>query len=280
MVLDLFGAPSWAAMPAAGCELAQTTSFSRPLLPSALAGYRLLIRSLLRLAAAEGVSLEWWSPWNEPNDPRFISPQRAGCTPSSPTLSPIVYAQLARTMAAELRAAGGVHHLLLGELNDLEVGSPHTTSVSEFIAALPSDVLCLGSVWSIHAYARYGPDAELTEPVHALKTALDARGGCARGSTVWVTEAGAGAPHPGQGQPVGLTEEREGCEALARQLRGWYSDPRVGALFQYTFRDDPAFPVGLISAALSKLALTYGLLLAWSHLHQLGLPPPSTSACA
>src|SRR2546422_4110966 len=40
--------------------------------------------------------------------------------------------------------------------------------------------------------------------------------------------------------------------SLGAQLLGWYRDPRVGAVFQYTFRDDPAFPVGLVDARLSR----------------------------
>ena len=34
------------------------------------------------------------------------------------------------------------------------------------------------------------------------------------------------------------------------QVERWRSDPRVGAVFQYTFRDDPDFPVGLTDAEL------------------------------
>ena len=36
----------------------------------------------------------------------------------------------------------------------------------------------------------------------------------------------------------------------------------MGAVFQYEFRDDPAFPVGLASADLSHLSSTYRLWLA------------------
>ncbi|MHB8242580.1 MAG: hypothetical protein ACYDHN_11365 [Solirubrobacteraceae bacterium] len=280
VVIDVFGTPTWAAAPPSGCELPGTAPFSRPLTAAALERYRTLIRSLLRLAAAEGVALEWWSPWNEPNDPRFISPQRSGCAADSPALSPLVYAQLARAMAAELRADGGTHRLVLGELNDFEVGSAHTTSVSEFIAALPADVLCLDGVWSIHAYARYGADVPPSEPVHEIEDALDARGDCGRDATVWVTEAGAGAPHPGQGRAEDEAQEREGCMALADQLHGWLKDPRVGAIFQYTFREDPDFPVGLVSADLAHRLPSYGLWLQWTRSRTPGSPPPSAADCA
>jgi hypothetical protein len=281
VVLDVFGTPAWAALPGSGCETSVTPAFARPLRPAAIADYRALIRALLALGAREGVALEWWSPWNEPNDPRFISPQWSSCAPSSPPESPAVYAQLARAMAAELRAAGGRHNLLLGELNAFEVDTPHSTSISRFIGALPADVICLGTVWSIHAYARHAPASPLPDPVKALETALDARGACGRDADIWVTEAGAGAAHPGRTRLADAADEQAGCLALARQLQAWHSDPRVGAVMQYTFREDPAFPVGLISADLSHLYPAYRLWLAWSRPHAPGSPPQTpAAACA
>ena len=279
VVIDIFGAPQWAAQAPSGCELPGATPFARPLRSAALAAYAALIHALLALARTEGVALEWWSPWNEPNDPRFISPQRSGCTSGSSTLSPAVYGQLLRTMAAALHVDGATHHLILGELNDFEVGSPHTTSIREFVAALPKEVLCIGSVWSIHAYARYGDGEAPGDAVDALEQALDARGGCARDATIWVTEAGAGAARPGGRRGAGAAEEADGCRALARQLLGWYRDPRVGAVFQYTFREDPDFPVGLVSAELSHPYPTYGLWLAWAQRRAAGEPPPTAAAC-
>jgi hypothetical protein len=281
VVIDILGTPAWAARAASGCETPGTTAFARPVRPSAIAGYRALIASLLRLGARYGVPLKWWSPWNEPNDPRFLSPQRSSCAAGSPPASPAIYAQLARAMAAELRAAGGEHHLLLGELNDLEIDTPHTTSIAQFVGALPPDVLCLGGVWAIHAYARHAPAPASTDAVGALETALDARGGCTRAAGVWVTEAGAGAPHPGRPRPAGAADQQAGCRALAAQLQAWHADPRVGAVFQYTFREDPAFPVGLVSADLSQLYPTYRLWLAWSQRRLAGAPPPTpVAACA
>jgi hypothetical protein len=279
VVIDIFGVPAWAARPPSGCERAGTAPFSRPLTPSGLAAYRSLIRSLLALAAREGVSLRWWSPWNEPNDPLFISPQRASCADGSPPVSPFVYAQLARAMAAELHAdGGGPHELLLGELAGSLSDSPHRTGIASFVAALPGDVLCLGDVWSVHAYSSVSAS---DDPVRALESALAARGTCASGARIWVTETGTGAPHAGESRPAGLGEERAGCEALAAQLIRWHADPRVDAVFQYTFREDPSFPVGLISADLSRLYPSYRLWLAWSRLSAAGQAPPiPTGGCS
>ncbi len=79
-----------------------------------------------------------------------------------------------------------------------------------------------------------------------------------------MTETGAGAPHAGAPRPPGEADEAAGCRALAVQLARWYADPRVGAVFQYTFREDDLFPVGLADAALTRLYPAYYLWLAWA----------------
>jgi hypothetical protein len=259
VVLDVFGAPSWAAAPPSGCEVPGTQPFSRPIGVAGLVGYRRLIHALLELGVREGVRLSWWSPWNEPNNAQFLSPQRASCATSSPSLAPAVYAQLAQAMADELTADGGVHHLLLGELAAYPTDSVHRTSVASFVAALPASVVCLSDVWSIHAYASFGEHAARTEPVAALEHAIDARGACGQAASVWITETGAGAPDPGRRRDDVASELYEGCVALARQVVGWSRDARVGAIFQYSFREDTAFPVGLLSADLSHTYPAYDM---------------------
>jgi hypothetical protein len=274
VVLDLFGAPAWAARGPGGCEFGATRPFSRPVSAAGIAGYRALIRSLLALGAREGVALPWWAPWNEPNDAVFVSPQRASCAADAPSLAPAVYAQLAQAMADELHAAGGVHRLLLGELNGFATDSPHRTSVSSFVAALPESVVCLSDVWSVHAYAAYAaaPESESEHEPEELEAALDARGACGRRASIWITEAGAGAPHPGRPRRPGSQDERAGCQALAEQLRRWAVDPRVRAAFQYSFREDPAFPVGLVNADLTHVYPAYGLWLSYTRASARGEP--------
>jgi hypothetical protein len=102
VVMDILGAPAWAALPAHGCERASDGSFARPLRPGAIGAYRQLIAGLAGLARREGAAVAWWSPWNEPNDPLFITPQRASCGAAGAPLSPGVYGQLTAAMAAEL----------------------------------------------------------------------------------------------------------------------------------------------------------------------------------
>lgn len=281
VVLDLFGVPPWAAASARGCELAGSEPFSHPISAAGLIGYRSLIRALIALSAEQGVPLRWWSPWNEPNNPDFLGPQRSSCATDAPSRAPAVYAQLAEAMGAELTAAGGTRHMLLGELAAYADDSDHRTSVSSFVAALPPRALCLGDVWAIHAYAAWGDARGGEDPVSVLARALDARGSCAADAKIWVTESGAGAPHPGSARPPGPAAQREGCQALGAQLQRWSANPRVGAIFQYSFREDPAYPVGLVSADLRRTYPTYRLWLAYAQASAGHAPPPPSSAsCA
>jgi hypothetical protein len=260
VVIDLLGAPAWATLPPHGCEAPGTEPPARALSPAALPSYRALISDVLSLGRREGVALPWWAPWNEPNDPRFLSPQRASCRAGGEPLAPASYAELARAAAAQLKASGSGGQLLLGELGGYETGSRHRLSLAEFVDALPRDVLCLSRDWSVHAYAPYGPRAAGGgEPVAALEQALDERGGCAAGARVWVTEAGAGAPRPGKPRSGSAAEQRAGAAALAAQVEGWRGDPRVAAVFQYSFREDPAYPVGLADPRLTGLYDTYSV---------------------
>ena len=62
--------------------------------------------------------------------------------------------------------------------------------------------------------------------------------------------------------------------ALAAQLKRWTADPRVQAILQYTFRDDPAFPVGLLSADLAHVRADYRLWLLYTQARAQGKAPP------
>jgi hypothetical protein len=58
--------------------------------------------------------------------------------------------------------------------------------------------------------------------------------------------------------------DREACLAMDGALRYWATDPRVDAAFQYTFREDSAFPVGLADPGLDRLYRSYEAWQAWS----------------
>ncbi|WP_354701149.1 hypothetical protein [Paraconexibacter sp. AEG42_29] len=260
VMIVLEGVPEWAAVPAGGCERGATRTRSRPINDAGLAGYRLLIRSLLALGRDLGVPLRWWSPWGEPNHPGFISPQRARCSVGSPSLSPAVYSRLVRAARAELDADEGVHDLVLGELAGYGNPTARGTGIAEFVRALPDDVACAGTVWSQHEYAQ--PDRRQPDAVGALERVLDERP-CTTGKPIWVTETGvggvrAGAPRGGDGLRQGAQ-----CAAQAAALERWDADPRVQAVFQFSVREDTAYPVGLFDPALRRAYRTYDLWRAW-----------------
>jgi hypothetical protein len=262
-----------------GCERSDATARSRPVNAQGLQAYQALIGQLLALAAEKGATVRYVSPWNEPNHPAFVSPQRAQCAKGSPTLAAGVYAQLVRAAKTALDAAPGDQQLVLGEMAGTTVASPRRSSVQEMVAALPDDVACLSRTWTQHDYAQVHPDPDKPDPVAALETALDARA-CTRGAHVWVTETGVGGDDPGGSRPTSDASLRAQCRAQERLLRRWAADPRVDAAFQYTFREDTAYPVGLADAGLTRLYPTYDLWFAWGAREPSDPAPARPGACA
>jgi hypothetical protein len=267
-VLVVYGVPPWAAQPVAGCRRPGTPPIAAALAPAALPAYRALIRSLIRLARRVGLELPWWSPWNEPNHPSFISPQRVRCQTGAPPVSPALYAGLARAMRAELAADRRPHRLVLGDLAGFTSSSPIRLSVSEFVADLPADVVCSAGAWAVHyGLARLASRAEAT--VAALEAALRRRR-CS--APIWITEAGA--PTPGAAV-AGADDPAGSCRELAAALAHWSADPHVAAVFQYTFREDPLFPIGLADPRLAHLYPAYAVWRAWGA-RAPGAPAPDT----
>jgi hypothetical protein len=272
----VYGVPDWAAIQPTGCERDDIGARSRPITAQGLEAYKKVVSSLQDLARDQGVSIRWWSPWNEPNGPFFISPQRAECRGSSKALSPAVYTKLARAMRAELQPG---QQLVVGELAGLENARKYGTSISEFFAGLPDDVVCNAGVFAQHAYAQRGDKADDPGAVGALEEVLDGRP-CARDKPIWVTETGVGGPHVGDERSPKEESIRADCQALNVALRRWDEDPRVDAAIQYTFRDDPVFPVGLADAELTKEWPAYQLFKAWGGTRDPdGPPPPLPAAC-
>ena len=196
VVVTIYGVPGWAAIEAGGCERAQETPRSRPITARGLRGYRALVRDLLRLGEEEGVDLRWWSPWNEPNQPFFVSPQRPRCDAQAPSRAIGVYTRLVRAVRAELRRAGGDRRLVLGEMAGVNQPSPLVTGVKELVEGLPEDVACSGAAWAQHQYAERGVEAGLEGAVGQLRRALNRRA-CTRDKPIWVTETGVGGTRVG-----------------------------------------------------------------------------------
>lgn len=274
----VLGVPGWAAAPAGGCERSDATAFSRPITPEGLRAYVALLRGLVDLGDQTGARLRWWSPWNEPNHPAFLSPQRERCSADAPSRAAAVYSELVRAARAALDAAPGDQRLVLGELAGYTTPTPKTSTIAELVSGLPDDVACASRVWSQHVYAPSQPDPGDGDPVAALEQALDARA-CTRGAHVWVTETGAGGPDPGADRPVDDVSLRAGCRAQDAMLRRWAADPRVDVAIQYTFREDTAYPVGLADARLTRAYPTYDLWRAWGARAPSDPAPPLPAAC-
>jgi hypothetical protein len=260
--------PDWAAAPPSGCERPATQPRSRPPRADALPAYRQLVAGLLAAAAEEGADLRYWSAWNEPNHPYFLSPQRGACDAAAPTAAAATYADLVRALQQTI----GDRQIVLGETAGLLEPTPYATSAPEFIAALPQDVVCASTIWSQHAYIG-GHD-----PVDAVADALAARG-CPHPFTIWITETGVGAVPPDLSAARAIAGEQEGCRALHDRLMRWWSDPRVTVAFQYTLREDDRFPTGLVTTDLAASRPTLAEWSAWGGARNPAAPPPP-SACA
>lgn len=278
VMVVIYGVPDWAAAGAQGCERPGAKPRSRAISDTGLEGYRALIRRLLALGEEVGVPLDWWSPWNEPNHPAFISPQRAGCAVDSPSLAPAVYGRLVRTAAGALKGSGA--KLVLGELAGFRAPRALSTGVAEFIRALPDEVACAAGAWSQHEYA--SPADEPVAPfardaVGEAEAALAARP-CTAKLPLWVTETGVGGERPGDPRPTGARALARQCAAQAARLERWAAAPRIDAVFQYTFREDTGYPVGLADARLQALYPTQRLWQDWADARG-GAPPPRPAGC-
>lgn len=245
VVVSVYGAPAWAKDPAPGCPSTGGT-IRRD-------AYQAFLHQLADVIAQEGVDVAYWSPWNEPNHPTFLAPQRAVCDAASPTLSAAAYAELVRAAREALPG----ERLMVGEVAGYDRPRKEETGAAEFAAALPRDVACASNVWAQHAYVGRGRSklaADRETGGHAallaaVTAALD-RHGCRTPHRIWITETGA------------RTSERA-CTGMDDALRAWEADDRVDVAIQYTVREDTAFPVGLADPALTLELPAYAAWLAW-----------------
>ena len=268
------GTPEWAARPPSGCERRRIGPTNRMPRTDALPAYRRLVGDVLRVAREEGATLRYWAPWNEPNHPYSSSPQRASCSGSAPNVSVGPYVEVAEALRAALARAPGDQRYVLGELAVMVRRLPITTTVNEFLEALPAKLVCGARAWTQHTYIG-------GEDVVDDVTALLAAKGCERRHAIWMTETGAGAPRTATARTGGRRAELRGCRAVHAILEDWYRDRRITAAVQYTLREDDVFPTGLVT---TDLARAYPALRAWQ---QWGLRartrpedrPPANPAC-
>jgi len=269
-VITIYSTPQWAAADPNGCEPDDTGPVARMPEPDA---YRALVRSLVSFTRAQRVPVAAWGPWNEPNHPAFLNPQRAQCDTASPPLSPDRYAQLVGIFREE---AGPDARLLLGEVSGYGSARETAAGAAEFAAALPRETACASDLFALHSYVGSPRDREGGAPlvgdparagdldiVNDVAAALDTHR-CERPHRLWITETGV------------TGEERrviEGCREMHTALGAWEAHPRVDAAFQYTVREDPLFRSGLAPARLGEPYPVYAAWAAWGGRGP-GEPPP------
>ncbi|HVL95137.1 MAG TPA: hypothetical protein VM266_04695, partial [Solirubrobacteraceae bacterium] len=245
VLVVITGTPQGLARPGTGCERAGTEPRSRPPTAAGIGAYERLIVRLLDEARASGADLRYWSPWNEPNHPYFLSPQRVRCDAAAASAATAPYVELAQAMRRALDGYPGRQELVLGETAGLLERKSSYTDVTQFIRGLPRGLACSAAAYGQHGYVG-GPD-----PVDEVADAL-ARFNCRRAPAVWMTETGVGSPRLGTDRASGARAQRRACRLMRKRLKRWYEDPRVTAAFQYTLREDDRFPTGLVTTDLRR----------------------------
>jgi hypothetical protein len=248
--------PLWAvAGPPTGCQKARHRH-ARAQMPR-IAAYRHFLRALNALADKVGVKIDFITPWNEPNHPGFLQPQRAHCRVTAKAIAPLAYARLVRAAERELRAG---QTIVLGSLAGLQKPRVYGAGAAEFIRGLPHDVACTEGPFAQHAYVgkpgRNGHPPPAADPDTAARfgllddvlAALDAKQ-CPQIKSLWIAE-------------TGTFDHR--CEAMFAALRSWALNDRVDAAFQYTFREAHRYPVGLVSPSLFDTYRSYRAWLAFA----------------
>jgi hypothetical protein len=248
--------PVWAvAGPPTGCQKPRNRH-ARAQMPR-IAAYRHFLRALNALADKVGVKIDYLTPWNEPNHPGFLQPQRAVCSVTSKAIAPRAYAKLVRAAKRELRFG---QTIVLGSLAGLQRPRVYGAGVAEFIRGLPHDVACTDGPFAQHAYigvkARGGRAPSPADPDSASRyglldgviAALDAKA-CPQIKPLWIAE-------------TGTFDHR--CAAMFSALRSWAINDRIDAAFQFTFREAHDYPVGLMSPSLFETYRSYQAWLAFA----------------
>ena len=111
-----------------------------------------------------------WTPWNEPNNPVFIAPQRAACVAARDGDSPGLRADGTARWRGATRGAATT-----GSCSATSAGvtrpRPTTSSSAEFGGDASRDVVC-GAVWGQHAYVVPPDGSEHAPPTRKRRRAL------------------------------------------------------------------------------------------------------------
>jgi hypothetical protein len=282
-LISFWGIPNWAGDVGDGCEAAKAREGAQPLAPGKEPAYKAMVAAIWGAVRAAGIEGADWTPWNEPNAPYFIDPQRSACTPDAEPRSPESFSRMVVAMDEELERlrattpAGSPargDRLVVGELAGWGAPSRRAVPTDEFLRALPDDVLCRADVISVHGYLEAHPRNGKGEPVAAGLRELDRRP-CLDGRPAWITETAVGAPRSGGERDTARGTLQFECRLMDQQLRRWYRDPRVTAAFQYSVRTDPAFPTGLMDEGLNRTFPVAKVWEAWGGDRDPAAEPPA-----
>jgi len=273
-IVTFMATPGWAAQGAGGCTPPNANPDARAPAAAAIPAYEQLVRAVLETAQRERIPIRHVSPWNEPNSGLFLAPQRDTCDPSRPSLSAGEYAPLARAALRAVKAQPGGGDLLLGETSSPFARRGNISLPEEFVAGLPDDVVCAAGVYTHHVYVG---DPERLDAIRAALLAHHCPAGAPR---FWITETGAGRDGPNNTRSPDPAVERRSCRRLQAQLTSWWRDPNVDVAIQYTFREDPNFPVGLVDGGLTRTYAAYDVWRAWgARPSAASMPPPLPPGC-
>ena len=243
------GTPEWAARPAGGCERAEHARRARA--PPRRGDGRLPASFVERRARARRARsarrCATGAPWNEPNHPFFISPAARGLRRERAVGRGRALRRAdAQRSSARWTPRRATRSSCSASSPGSTSGRPKSTSIREFIADLPRDLVVLRpTVWSQHGYVG-GVD-----PVDDVERAPAPQAAATKPS-IWITETGVGAPHAGEAARTSRQPQAPGLPAPAPAAGALVRDPRVTAAFQYTFREDDLFPTGLITTELTR----------------------------
>ncbi|MEB4210077.1 cellulase family glycosylhydrolase [Mycobacterium sp. 94-17] len=185
----------------------------------------------------------YWEVWNEPNYSHFWQP--------SP--DPAAYTRLLKAASATIRQADPHAFVVMGGLGTAETGVAGNISISDFLSAPAESPLRLVDALAVHPYtypnpASRGPWADPSLPDDSGLPYL--RRVLAKAGTphlpIWITEYGA--PTGGAGPAWGGSDDSLAAEpdhvtevqqaVLAKDaIATARSEPMIGSLFWYTYRD-------------------------------------------
>jgi polysaccharide biosynthesis protein PslG len=186
---------------------------------------RLFARYAYAVAKRYQGQVDHWEIWNEPDNELFWRPNP----------DPVAYAELLRRAAYAIKQANPEATVLIGGMNPFDLTFMQTVHAQGAWDSF--DVL------NLHPYVDpFGPeDGNIAAAVDSARALANEYGA----KPIWVTELG-WSSGPGDRDKVGLTDEQEQADYLARAMVLLWTGG-VERIFWYTLKDDPGNPYGLVA---------------------------------